>query len=133
MQAHIAQCRPPADPGPGVQEQGVKLQYSAAQGSEAAVQSEEGVHVDVKPNTLGLKKEQQFKQEAVDPLAKKELEEQGQEQEKVQGQEQEEDTDDIQSVSSASSSAACCPEVSCHYTTNSPSSLQVLKVKMVKW
>ena len=82
---------------------------------------------------LGLKKEQQFKQEAVDPLAKKEVEEQGQEEleQKIHDTietEQEEESDDIERISSSSSSSSsCCPLPSCSYTAPSPSALQVLQ------
>ena len=87
------------------------------------------LHVDVKPSALGLKKELK-REDGEDPLAKRELEEQEEEQEVLEEveelmEEEVEDSDDVLSISSTSSSPACCPESSCSYTTSSLSSLQV--------
>ena len=96
IQVHIAGCRPP----------------SSSANAPAPV-----VHVDIRDSNLGVKGEVK-REEAVDPLAKKEIEEQATE------EEIEDESDEVQSVSSTSSSPACCPESSCTYITTSLSSLQ---------
>ena len=96
IQVHIAGCRP-----------------SSSASAPAPV-----VHVDIKDSNLGVKGEVK-REEAVDPLAKKEIEEQPNQEEEV-----EDESDEVQSISSTSSSPACCPETSCTYTTHSLSSLQ---------
>ena len=95
IQVHIASCRPPS---------------SAS--APAPV-----VHVDIKDSNLGVKGEVK-REDAVDPLAKKEVEEQPALEEVV------DDSDEVESISSTTSSPSCCPEPSCNYTTTSLSSLQ---------